>query len=226
MEQWLRSTVGVRGSVNQIYNGIDTDLYRPPHEPGRIRRQLGISNGAFVVTICGRLDPIKDHLTLFRAFDLFAGDGADVRLLVVGDGPERERLEREATGETLFLGHREDVPDILADTDVFVLCSLNEGISNTILEAMATGLPVVATRVGGNPELVEDGVTGTLVPPGDHEAIAASLLEYRRRPGARARHGAAGRQRATLRFSVGAMVAAYEALYRRVAPALQRGKRV
>ena len=216
MERWLRSTVGIRKPVTQIYNGIDTDHYAPTIAPGPIRRELALDDDSFVVTICGRLDPIKDHVTIFRACDLVREQGAEAVLLVVGDGPESERLKREAGGNTLFLGNRDDVADILRETDVFALPSLNEGISNTILEAMASGIPVVATDVGGNPELVKRDVTGILVPPSDPGAIAVALLDYLRDPGRRKRHGDAGRRRVLQEFSVGDMVAAYEATYRRL----------
>jgi sugar transferase (PEP-CTERM/EpsH1 system associated) len=223
MERWLRSTVRVGVPVTQIYNGVDSERYRPADGEERVRAELGISKDEFVVTICGRLDPIKDHSTLFRAFASVRSAGVATRLLVVGDGAERQRLEREAGDGTVFLGDRQDVPDILRATDVFALTSLNEGISNTILEAMATGLPVVATRVGGNTELVVQDETGVLVDPRDSTAVAGSLLEYHRAPRLRAEHGAAGRDRSIREFGVAAMVAAYENVYKRLGAASKRG---
>jgi glycosyltransferase involved in cell wall biosynthesis len=145
--------------------------------------------------------------------------------LVVGDGPERRRLESAAGEGIVFLGNRLDVPEILRSLDVFVLPSLNEGISNTILEAMASGVPVVATRVGGNPELVEDGQTGTLVSARDKEAFASALIRYLDDPDLRRLHGEAGRARACNHFSVSKMVDGYEAVYRRVAES-SRNKRL
>ncbi len=136
-------------------------------------------------------------------------------LLVVGNGPEDRKLRALAGPGVRMLGERHDVPRILRGLDVFVLASLNEGISNTILEAMAAGLPVVASRVGGNPELAVDDVTGVLVAPGDDAAIAWALAEYARSPGRATSHGAAGRARAIRNFGVPAMVAAYESVYRR-----------
>ena len=216
MERWLRGIVGDR-RVSQIYNGVDARTYAPSPDRGSVRRELGIAADAFVVTICGRLDPIKDHVTLLRAFAALLEADAGARLLVVGDGPERKRLEGQAGTGVLFLGNRTDVPAILGDTDVFALTSLNEGISNTILEAMASGLPVVATRVGGNGELVEHGVSGSLVAPGDRVAITAVLLAYRRDRERRLAQGAAGRRRAVERFPVAAMVEAYQRVYLRAA---------
>ncbi len=215
IERWLRDEVGVRRPVTQIYNGVDTGVFRPG-PGGRVRSELGLPADAFVAGIVGRLDPIKDHPTLFRAFSRLRESVPEARLLVVGDGPERERLEREAGEGVVFLGDRTDVPEVLRALDVFVLCSRNEGISNTILEAMATGLPVVATGVGGNPELVMPGRTGTLVPPGDPEALCAALGRYAGAPRLARAHGEAGRARAASGFSVEAMVSAYEGVWRAV----------
>ena len=227
MVDWLRSTIGVRALVTQIYNGIDTVAFHPADpSSGALRQELGIAEGELVVSICARLDPIKDHGTLFRAVARAQAAGVAVRLLVVGDGPERGRLEGAAPHDTRFLGDRQDVPRILQATNVFALTSFNEGISNTILEAMASGLPVVATCVGGNPELVRDEVTGVLVAPGDDAAIARALLDYSRLPRRAADHGAAGRQRAVRDFGVPAMVAAYEDVYRRLGAPLAEQPRL
>jgi glycosyltransferase involved in cell wall biosynthesis len=174
--------------------------------------------------VVGRLDPIKDHLSLFSAFETLRKRKADVCLLVVGDGPERRRLESAAGEGIVFLGNRLDVPEILRSLDVFVLPSLNEGISNTILEAMASGVAVVATRVGGNPELVEDDKTGTLVPAGDREAMASALSKYLNDPGLRRFHGEAGRARVCNHFSISKMVDGYEAVYRRVVESSRKKK--
>lgn len=217
MVGWLRDEVGIRRPVTQIYNGIDPGRYRPGPEGAAVRRELGIPPGAFAVGVVGRLDPIKDHPTLFRAFAQLRAADPGARLLVVGDGPERARLEAAGGEGVLFLGDRRDVPELLRVLDVFVLPSRNEGISNTILEAMATGLPVVATRVGGNPELVEDGLTGALVPPGDVNALAAALGRYRDGPEGARTHGEAGRARVLERFAVDRMVGSYEAVWARVA---------
>ena len=216
MTGWLRHQVGIRRPVTQIYNGIDPERYRPGPEGQGVRRELGLTPDAFLVGVVGRLDPIKDHSTLLRAFSRL-GAAPDARLLVVGDGPGRARLESEAGEGVIFLGDRREVPELLRALDVFVLPSRNEGISNTILEAMATGLPVVATRVGGNPELVEDGLTGVLVPPGDAAALAAALEGYRARPEAGRAHGEAARARVLERFAVERMIASYEAVWARVA---------
>jgi sugar transferase (PEP-CTERM/EpsH1 system associated) len=217
MERWLRDDVRVRRPVTQIYNGVDTDRFAPVRDREAIRRELSIAPGALVVTTCSRLDPIKDHASLFRAFGVLRETRSDARLLVIGDGPERERLERLAGPGVELLGELGDVARVLAGSDIFVLPSFNEGISNTILEAMATGLPVIATAVGGNPELVMEGATGFLVPTARPDSIAGCLERYAADPGLRRAHGEAARRSACERFSVRAMVQGYESVYRRVA---------
>ncbi len=216
MVRWLEDEVRVKKPVTQIYNGVDTDVFRPGRDGG-LRTELGIQRESFVIGSVGRLDPIKDHPTLFRAFARLRESVPGARLLVVGDGPERERLAGEAGEGVVFLGNRTDVPRVLRALDVLVLCSRNEGISNTILEAMASGLPVVATEVGGNPELVVPGVTGELVSPGAAEEVSDRLLRYARNRALAAAHGEAGRERVLKCFSIGTMVAGYERVWFRVA---------
>jgi sugar transferase (PEP-CTERM/EpsH1 system associated) len=213
---WLCNDVRVRKPVTQIYNGVDVEKYRPGNSGTRIRAELGITAHVPLIGVVGRLDPIKDHPTLFRAFEIVRTVLPEARLLVVGDGPERKRLENQAGDGVIFLGNRSDVPEILRAFDLFVLPSLNEGISNTILEAMATGIPVVVTRVGGNPEIVEDERTGVLVKPGDFQSMASAIVRYLQHPDLRAKHGEAGRQSVLKRFSIEAMVRSYEAVYQRL----------
>lgn len=214
--KWLRNVIRVRKPLTQIYNGVDVEKYRPGNSGTRIRAELGITAHVPLVGVVGRLDPIKDHSTLFRAFETVRTVLPEARLLVVGDGPERKRLESQAGDGVIFLGNRSDVPEILRALDLFVLPSLNEGISNTILEAMATSTPVVAARVGGNPELMEDECTGILIRPGDFQAMAEAIVRYLQYPDLRTRHGEAARQTVIKRFSIEAMVRSYEAVYRRV----------
>jgi glycosyltransferase involved in cell wall biosynthesis len=152
--------------------------------------------------------------------------------VIVGDGPCRPDLERLVnelglTGHVHLLGMRQDVPVLLRAFDTFVLPSLAEGISNTVLEAMATGLPVVATRVGGNPELVEHGVTGALVPAGNPLVLAAALRYYVEDAGLREAHGEAARRRVLQHFTLERMAQGYHDLYESVAakPAARRPRR-
>jgi sugar transferase (PEP-CTERM/EpsH1 system associated) len=218
MKDWLENDIKVRSPVTQIYNGIDTNKFRPAEkgEKGSLRRKLNLPEDTPIIGVVARLDPIKNHRSLFRAFETVRTVLPEACLLVVGDGPERKSLESQAGDGVIFLGNRSDVPEILRALDLFVLPSLNEGISNTILEAMATGTPVVATRVGGNPELVEDECTGILVKPGDFQSMASAILRYLEHADLRARHSEAGRQSVLKRFSIEAMVRSYEAIYRRL----------
>ncbi|MCB1843134.1 MAG: TIGR03088 family PEP-CTERM/XrtA system glycosyltransferase [Halioglobus sp.] len=189
IERWLVTLVGVRESrVTQIYNGVDHERFRSRDvRPTALLPQSwqGLDDILVVGTV-GRLTPVKDQQLLLRAAHALCAAEPELarrlRVVIVGDGPLRAELEKLVVElgleSTVWLaGDREDVPDLLQLMQVFVLPSLGEGISNTVLEAMASGLPVVATAVGGNVELVEDGVNGALVPVGDVAALAASLRE-------------------------------------------------
>ena len=216
METWLKHTIRVSKRVTQIYNGVDTDVFNPHGETPNIRSEMRIPSNAPVIGIVARLDPIKDHSNLFQAFSLVRKQVPDAGLLVVGDGPERHRLEKISSKGIVFLGNRLDVPGIMREFDIFVLTSLNEGISNTILEAMATGLPIVATRVGGNVELAGNSDFGILVEPGNPEQLAGVLLSYLKNQTRMKQHGALARKTAIHQYSVAAMVQKYETVYRRV----------
>jgi sugar transferase (PEP-CTERM/EpsH1 system associated) len=225
LEGWLASTVKVRRErLTQIYNGVDTNVFEP--RLGGVRPQVlparFAPGGSVVFGTVGRLQTVKDQTTLARAFVelLKAAPSARevARLAIVGDGPLRadcESILREGNAfELAWLpGVRTDVARCLQAFDVFVLPSIAEGISNTILEAMASGLPVIATSVGGNPELVVDGQTGTLVPASDPVAMAAAMRRYLDDRGLISRHGEEGRRVATARFALDAMVAAYVSVY-------------
>ncbi len=195
-----------------------------------LRRALCLPQDVVVIGTVGRLDPVKDHPNLLRAFASLSQWDEAARLIIVGDGPMRKEIESEVhelnvVDKVKLLGERKDIADILRAVDIFALTSIAEGISNTILEAMATGLPVVATRVGGNPELVRHGVTGQLVPSGDVAALKSALASYARDPELRGVHGKAARQRAVEKFSLERMAAEYEKLYAEVAGRQDYGPR-
>lgn len=223
LERSLRGTIGVDSRpITQIYNGVDTTRFAPaPEVRASINGCPFTDDDFWLVGTVGRLQQVKDQVTLAEAFVRAIKRGpaiARMRLVIVGDGPLKARVEKvlDAAGmrQLAWLpGERDDVPEILRGLDCFVLPSLAEGISNTILEAMACGIPVVATRVGGNPELVEDGMTGRLVPPVNAEAMAAALLHYVEHPALARRHGLAGRHSVLQRFSLDRMVADYLSLY-------------
>jgi sugar transferase (PEP-CTERM/EpsH1 system associated) len=219
MVGWLNTRIRIRKNrITQIYNGIDCGNFRPTTaiEKRQIKEALGIGLDQPVIGIVGRLDPIKDHLSLLDAFSKVTAKIPEAVLLVVGDGPERKNLERVAGKNTFFLGNRSDAPIIFAALDVFVLTSLNEGISNTILEAMATALPVVATHVGGTPEIVENEKTGMLVLPKDISAITRGIKTYLYNPALGRQHGRAGREKVMRNYSITKMVSEYERVWTRV----------
>jgi glycosyltransferase involved in cell wall biosynthesis len=193
--------------VGLVWNGIDLARFRA----------TGPCADGPAVTVA-RVNPEKDVANLVRAAAQVSHTDTAFRVEVAGDGPclpEVRRLAEELhVADTVrFRGVVRDIPSLLAGASLFVLPSLNEGISLTLLEAMAVGLPVVATRVGGTPEAVEDGVTGLLVPPGDSDALASAIRRLRADPALARRLGAAGRQRVERHFDVVRMVRAYEALY-------------
>jgi glycosyltransferase involved in cell wall biosynthesis len=163
--------------------------------------------------------PIKDHAILLQAAEILISRGMPVRVLLVGSGPElRKHKESVAasprlSGRVVFAGSDSDVPALLNAMDIFVLPSLSEGMSNTLLEAMASSLAVVATRVGGNPELVEEQRSGWLFEPGDAMALAAILERIGRDSDLREEYGQAARRRAVQHFSLEAMVGNYRNLY-------------
>jgi sugar transferase (PEP-CTERM/EpsH1 system associated) len=219
---YLRDRVGVpAGRITRICNGVDTGRFRPaaarrePLPEGRFGEP-----GFFILGTVGRLDAVKNQLALL---DLLASlgsrpGGERLRLVIIGDGPLREELARRAAGLGLadrvwFAGNRDDIPALLRALDLFVLPSLGEGISNTILEAMASGLPVLATRVGGNAELVEDRVSGTLVPIGDSTALERAVMIYMDDRAMTRAQGQVARERIEQDFSLDGMVQAYQSLY-------------
>ena len=218
----LSSATGFpRDRIHVIRNGVDLTRFTSV-DRGSARRSLGLSDSTVVIGTAGRLVPVKDHATLLEAVRLLTAHDADVCVLVAGDGPLRAALEARSAAlgiadRVRFLGHQPDIERVFAGMDVFVLSSSSEGLSNTILEAMASGLPVVATRVGGADELVEDGRTGTLVAAGSPSALADALRAFVADPGRRAAAGAAGRERALTHFGIDRMIHDYADLYRGIA---------
>ena len=224
LERWLERTVRIgTGKIRQIYNGVDTDRFHPPAGAKEALPDTAPADGdSFVIGTVGRMEPVKDPGTLIDAFailvDAMGSAGARLRLVLVGDGPLRPALEQKVRDMGLatqvwFAGARNDVPAVLRRLDLFVLPSLAEGISNTILEAMASGLPVVATAVGGTPEIVSDGRTGTLVPPADAGEMARAMGRYAADRDLAQCHGREARARLENEFSLSEMVNRYLAVY-------------
>ena len=224
LEDYLEQQVGIAPeNISQIYNGVDTELFRPSRE-GRSAIPGCPFDGPdhWLVGTVGRMDAVKDPINLARAFvrvlALDRAAGNDLRLIMVGAGAQRrevaEILERAGVADRVwFAGERADVPEIMRGLDCFVLPSLAEGVSNTILEAMATGLPIVATRVGGNAELIESGMTGVLVPPANPDALAQAMLGYYADRATARRHAKAALRDVANRFSLARMVADYVNMY-------------
>lgn len=192
-----------------IWNGEDLELFKPG--PSTIRHELGIGADECVISCVAGLDPAKDHATLLRAFAIVVREHPRARLLLVGAGDERQRLEEYARpfGErVVFLGRRRDVPDVLRCSDIYAQTSTTEGFSNSILQAMASGLPIVATRVGGNPEMVTES-SGFLVEAADSVGVSQALARLIADPDLRRHLGQASRRWAEQHGSLGRMATAY-----------------
>lgn len=219
LERYLLRDVGIAADkVVQIYNGVDQHCFVA------VTRREG--DAPLVVGTVGRMKTVKNQTLLCEAFLALLARRPELvdrlRLKLVGDGPLREDCERlvVAAGrqaQVEFAGDSAQVAEQLQRMDIFVLPSLAEGISNTILEAMASSLPVIATAVGGNPELVDDGQSGALVASGDMRGLSVAIERYVDDPALRARHGAHGRALVESRYSLSRMVADYDAVYRALA---------
>lgn len=206
--------------IRVLHNGVDTVRFSPrPERRNDIRQRLGVPKDSFAVGTIGRMVKIKDQQTLLKAAEILATRGVPVYVLLGGSGPELASLEDFAAsspalaGRVAFLGGVANVPELLNAMDAFVLPSISEGMSNTVLEAMASGLPVVATRVGGNPELVEENRSGWLFKPGDVADLAAKLERLAADLDLSHGLGAAARERAVSRFGLDAMISRYRDLY-------------
>lgn len=219
----LRRVDGFVGRpIEVIENGIQVERYGPDRDRRVLRECLGLDPSRVYVANVARLHPIKDQAMLLRAFREVAAARPDVDLLLVGDGPLRDDLEQLARSldihhRTRFLGVRSDVPEVLRAVDLFALTSICEAASLTLLEAMASGLPVVVTAVGGNPEIVRDGIEGLLVPRGDAHATAAAILRLLRDPAASAAMAGAARARVRKRYRIERTMQSYLDLYQRLA---------
>lgn len=203
-----------------IYNGVNTDIFSPrPEHAVALRSEIGVPVDRIVIGSVGRLVPIKNYETLLRAAEILVRQGKNVHVLLVGSGPELPKLQayaaasQELAGRTRFLSASNRVADLLNAMDIFVLPSISEGMSNTILEAMATGLPVVVSRAGGNPELVDNGSVGGLFNPRDVEGLALHLSKLVDSEALRGECGKAARQRVVDEFSLSGMVQHYRDTY-------------
>jgi N-acetyl-alpha-D-glucosaminyl L-malate synthase BshA len=208
--------------IEVVYNGVDVERFSGDGERGRIRSELGISNDAIVVVQVGTFRAVKDQATAVRAFAIAHKSFPSARFLFVGDGPDlpacRELAKKSGVGDAIgFLGQRSDVATILSAADLMLMTSLSEAHSVSLLEGMASKLAVVATRVGGIPETVDEGRTGLLAEAGDVESVAGAMMELLGDAGRRSLMGQAGYERVVQRFSRKKMHERYWSIYSRLA---------
>jgi len=215
----LARGVGRPEQVEVIPIGLDLARFRHgPASPERLREKLAIPPGAPLLGIVGRLVPIKDHPTLFQALALLQTHDPPPHLIVAGDGERREALQRLAQDLGLasrihFLGWRNDLEAILSELDVVICCSKNEGTPVALIEAMAAGVPVLSTEVGGVGDLIVHGETGWLVPPGHPSALARAIRELLADPGFQAKVVPAARAASLGRHDLNSLLRRMEALY-------------
>src|SRR5437899_3850364 len=230
VRRWLEEQGFPPEKMAVIANGVDLTRFRGRRRDGALRRSLGLPEAAPLVAVFSRLDPNKGLEFFLKAAALLASRHPEVRFLIVGDRfvVKEGVIVRDAEhlgelmslvrrlgleGRVAFTGFRMDVPEILAEVSVSVLPSLSEGLSNAVLESMAAGVPVVATRVGGTPEAIDDGVSGLLVPARDATALASAVGQLLERPDLARRIGQAGREQVERRFSLERMARATQRLY-------------
>lgn len=219
LKQFIVEKVGASPDrIKVIYNGVDVLPNYEQADVDRCRKELGIPKTDHIVGVVGNLYPVKGHQYLIDGIPLILEKTPNISFLFAGRGQLESQLKEQVHRLGLdrrvhFLGLRQDISRILAMLDVFVLPSLSEGLSMAILEAMIAGKPVVATQVGGNPELVLAGETGYLVPPQDSRALALSLTTLLMNREQALQFGMKGKSRAEGQFSLRTMVQAYQSLY-------------
>ncbi|MBN1573284.1 MAG: glycosyltransferase family 4 protein [Deltaproteobacteria bacterium] len=219
--EFLERGIGTEDRYRTIYNGIDLEAFGSAADRRGVRNELGFGDKDLVIVCVGRMVPIKGYDTVVKASQKIISGMAPraVRFLMVGEGPLKVELTEKARalevgGNFTFPGFRDDVSRLLSASDLMVMPSLNEGLGMSIVEAMALSLPVVASRVGGIVEVVEDGVTGMLVPPSSPVDLAKACVGILRDKERAERMGRAGRVRAESLFDIKSMVKNTEALYR------------
>lgn len=224
LQNWLSSVLGISSKkIHLIYNGVDTKRFSPENIPPPDLTDFINSNtrSTTVIGTVGRLDPVKNHALLIESFNQIIqqyGEKNEIRLIIIGDGPLLSPLKQLAIEKKLseliwFPGARNDIPSLLAAFDLFVLPSIAEGTPMTILEAMATELPVVATDVGGLAEIVSQGRTGTLVPSNNVQALSQAIELYITNNKLGNEHGKQGRESIVNNFSIEKMTQQYCSLY-------------
>ena len=214
----------ISDKVRVVYNGVDTERFSPAISPDKFRREFGIGENELIVGIASRFDKRKGHEDFFKAAKEVIRLEKNVRFLVVGGAvfdnhEEREQYLRDRAksldlkDKVIFSGFRQDMPEVYAAIDIFVLPSLQEACARVLLEAMASGKPVIATSLGGNPEIVVDEVTGILVPAKDARALAQAMLRLIREPDTARQMGEAGRKRIQECFTIAENLVKIEFIY-------------
>jgi glycosyltransferase involved in cell wall biosynthesis len=222
VKQSLITYEGMPGRrIEVVFNGIDVQKFRVKLDVAAKKGELGIPAANLLCGMIARLGMEKDQATIIKAIPKVAQKYPHISVLLIGDGPKRSELEAlarklEVADKVIFTGNRRDIPQLLAILDVVLLSTFYEGTSITLLEAMAAAKPVVASRVGGNPAVLEDKVAGFLVPPVDPDALADSLLQLLEDAALRRKMGCCGLQIVKERFGLRQMVANYENMYNRL----------
>ncbi len=209
------------GRIEVVHNGIDPQIFEQACTPtarAAVRGEWGVADDQPVILQVARFHPVKDHATAIRALAGVVREVPNAVLVMAGDGDRLQEMEGLAqrlgvSGNTRFLGVRQDIPNLMAGADAFILSSLSEGISVTLLEAMAAGLAIATTDVGGNSEIVVEGQTGLLSPRADPEKLSQNLVRLLRDEDLRGRMGRAGRERLHECFTQHRMHGAYQAIY-------------
>ena len=220
IEPYIKAGIGQKSQFDYIYNGVDVERLRK-RKVDRIqkRQEIGVENDCFLVVTAGRLVPVKGHTYLITAIAQVITEIPNIRLVFLGDGELRGELlgQVKTLGlekQVLFPGMRSDVPEIISCSDLFVLPSVNEGFGVVLLEAMAMRCPIVATNVGGVPEVVLDGETGILVPPGDPVPLARGIIQLLKDPSIALKMAECGYQRLKACFDIRETVSKTEHLYK------------
>lgn len=219
LQRFLEEQIGIpHHRIAVIHNGVDMVPRRPSEQIRKTRSEFGIDEGAFVLGIVGSLYQVKGHAYLFRALGPILAHYPETRLLVIGQGELEQTLKQQVADlgiekAVLFLGLRNDVPRLLPALDLFVLPSLSEGLSVALLEAMSAGVPVLASNVGGNPEIVIDGETGYLVSPGRSDQLASRIIKIMSNHEAIRLVGERGREWVAKEFTTARMLERYQDLY-------------
>jgi len=221
LRHFLIDQVGIhKNRVRVIYNGVDEPARFDRNDVAQYKKDLGIPHDDTVVGVIGNLYPVKGHTYLLQAIPQILTTCPQTSFLFIGRGelevPLKTQVKELGVEEKVrFLGLRQDIPTLLSVMDIFAMPSLSEGLSIALLEAMAAAKPVVATDVGGNPELVASGETGLLVPAKDPEALAHALVQLLNDPATMQRYGQAGLKRVRDRFALQTMTSEYQAIYQR-----------